>query len=40
METLHLSEVQLHTISTFANIYAVVDSTDNLVYADTSQFAA
>ena len=40
METLHLSEVQLHTVSTFANIYAVVDSTDNLVYADTSQFAA
>lgn len=40
METLHLNEVQLHTISIFANIYAVVDSVDNLVYAYTSQFAA
>lgn len=40
VETLNSQEVQLHNLSDFRNIYVVVDSTDNLVYADTSQFAA
>ena len=36
VETLNSQEVQLHNLSDFRNIYAVVDKYDNLVFADSN----